>query len=136
MRYDRQKGILLFVILGIFIGAVSMGTTHEAKISPTQTTHAWSKADSKAYARAQLHKEVTRQMKCLNVMWTKESRWNPRAQSKIKVMGRYAGGIPQVLGLSPTSKPTHQIDRGLDYIYHRYTTPCKAWEWWKRHGWY
>lgn len=134
MKYDQR--LLLFIVIGIFIGAVSMGTTNDAHHKPAQITHVWSKADSKAYASAQLAKEATRQMKCLNHIWSKESGWNPRAKSTIKVMGRYAGGIPQILGLSPTSKPTKQIDRGLDYIYHRYVTPCRAWAWWERHGWY
>jgi hypothetical protein len=75
-------------------------------------------------------------MSCLSKLWGKESAWNPEAYNKIKVMGRNAGGIPQLLGLDPSTPPTQQIDRGLEYIYHRYETPCLAWAHFKKKGWH
>jgi len=87
--------------------------------------------DSKAYARDQLVKWTNRQWSCLAKLWGKESAWNPRAYNKQKVMGRNAGGIPQLLGLDPKTPPTRQIERGLAYIYHRYDTPCNAWKFFK-----
>lgn len=98
---------------------------------------AWSKADSKAYAKSRLvvwAEEI--EWRCLTRLWGKESAWNPEAYNKIKVRGKNAGGIPQLLGLSPDSHPIYQIDKGLEYIYHRYKTPCQAWKFWKKKGWY
>jgi hypothetical protein len=88
-----------------------------------------------------------KQFSCLEQLWTKESNWRHKAQSKvpIKVDGEivYAGGIPQILGLDPATSPKEQIVRGLDYIVHRYDNPCNAWAFWLRQaggnqigGWY
>jgi len=82
-----------------------------------------------------------KQFVCLSQLWGKESGWNPRAYNRTKVGGKNAGGIPQILGLSPKLHYTIQIDRGLKYITHRYDTPCKAWAFWlakdkKGTGWY
>lgn len=81
------------------------------------------------------------QFTCLVHLWTKESNWNPKSQNKIRVSGLRAGGIPQILGLSPKLHPNKQIDRGLKYIKHRYGSPCQAWKFWLRQsmkgvGWY
>jgi hypothetical protein len=73
---------------------------------------------------------------CLAQLWGKESAWNPRAFNPIKVNGLNAGGIPQILGLDPAMPHTKQIDRGIKYIKHRYSTPCHAWAFWQRKGWY
>jgi hypothetical protein len=83
----------------------------------------------------------SKQFACLEQLWTKESNWRPKAQNKIKINGKQAGGIPQILGLSPDLPAHLQINRGLDYIEHRYGSPCEAWAFWlKQHkkgvGWY
>jgi len=94
----------------------------------------WSKEDSKAYARDKLSEWQDDQWSCLNRLWGKESAWNPEAFNPIRVMGKNAGGIPQLLGLDPDTPAPRQIERGLDYIYYRYGTPCDAWQHWKRNG--
>jgi hypothetical protein len=94
----------------------------------------WNVIDSKAYARDKLNEWKDNQVSCLNRLWGKESAWNPSAFNTTKVMGKHAGGIPQLLGLDPDTPAPQQIDRGLDYIYYRYTTPCEAWSHWKRNG--
>jgi len=81
--------------------------------------------DSKAYARDQLVDWTQRQWSCLAKLWNKQ-----------KVMGKNAGGIPQLLGLDPKTPAPKQIDRGLAYIYHRYHTPCRAWKFFKQHNHY
>ena len=96
----------------------------------------WTKVDSKAYAKDRLHAWENKQWKCLDRLWTKESQWNSKAYNTVKVMGRNAGGIPQILGMSPHTKPTDQIDRGLNYIIYRYGTPCKALYFHERNWWY
>jgi hypothetical protein len=92
----------------------------------------WKVEDSKAYARDKLSVWKEQEWVCLNNLWTKESNWRADAYNKIKVMGKNAGGIPQLLGLDPDTPAPLQIDRGLDYIYHRYGTPCKAWAFFKK----
>lgn len=104
--------------------------------SPNKVQGTWTKEDSKAYAYDRLNAWRDKQMSCLSKLWGKESAWNPEAYNKIKVMGRNAGGIPQLLGLDPSTPPTQQIDRGLEYIYHRYKTPCLAWAHFKKKGWH
>jgi hypothetical protein len=94
----------------------------------------WNVVDSKAYARDKLNEWKDNQVSCLNRLWGKESAWNPSAFNTIRVMGKHAGGIPQLLGLDPDTPAPQQIDRGLDYIYYRYGTPCEAWAHWKRNG--
>lgn len=101
-----------------------------------QTQDTWTVEDSKGYAYDRLSAWRDKQMSCLSKLWGKESAWQPDAYNKIKVMGKNAGGIPQLLGLDPATPPTKQIDRGLEYIYHRYQTPCRAWAHFKRKGWH
>lgn len=100
------------------------------------TQDTWTVEDSKGYAYDRLSVWRDKQMSCLSKLWGKESAWNPEAYNKIKVMGRNAGGIPQLLGLDPATPPTQQIDRGLEYIFHRYETPCEAWKFFKKNNWH
>lgn len=123
---------LLLVVTGFFLFA-------PASNAPTQNqgTHGeWTKADSKAYARDQLSEWQEEQWSCLTRLWGKESAWNPDAYNTIKVMGKNAGGIPQLLGLDPATPPTRQIERGLAYIYYRYDTPCNAWAFFKTNNYH
>jgi len=96
----------------------------------------WSLNDSKVYAVGRLSVWIEEEWACLEKLWTKESNWNPRSYNKIKVDGKNAGGIPQILGLDPRSHPTYQIEQGLKYIHYRYDTPCEAWRFWRKHKWY
>ncbi len=101
---------------------------------PTQRV--WTTDDSKGYAFDRLSVWRDKQMACLSKLWGKESAWNPEAYNKIKVMGKNAGGIPQLLGLDPNTPATKQIDRGLEYIFHRYHTPCRAWKFFKENNYH
>ncbi len=62
-----------------------------------------------------------KEYRCLELLWHKESRWNPRADNPKSS----AYGIPQILKYKEKD-PYKQIDRGLKYIEHRHSTPCKA----------
>lgn len=126
----RKRLVLLLVI---FITIFTLVPLNDSNL---ETEREWTVEDSKAYAKDALYQWQLNQWKCLDLLWTKESNWRPEAYNKTKVMGRNAGGIPQILGLSPESAPTDQIDRGLDYIVHRYSTPCLAWKHWQKRGWY
>jgi len=100
------------------------------------TSSAWTKADSKAYARDKLQEWQNKEWVCLSNLWGKESSWNAHAYNSVVVMGKHAGGIPQLLGLDPNLPATLQRDRGLSYIYYRYGTPCRAWSFFKHNNWH
>jgi hypothetical protein len=129
-----QKKILLAVVV---VGLVVYAIGHRA--SPTEkqiTERTWVVEDSKAYAQDVILAWANNQYECLDKLWTQESNWRAEAFNKVKVMGKNAGGIPQILGLDPTTPATLQIDRGFAYIMHRYGTPCMAWKFHERKGWY
>lgn len=121
---------LLLVVVVLFLYDTP---TSEPQLKETVQT-SWSKVDSKAYARDKLSAWQDKQWSCLNSLWAKESAWNPKAFNSVRVMGKHAGGIPQLLGLDPDTPAPQQIERGLNYIYYRYGTPCDAWSHWKRNG--
>ena len=123
--------LILVVVVGIVIQSASRPK------NPTQISkRVWEVADSKAYARDVVLSWADNQYHCLQKLWTKESNWRPDSYNKIKVMGKNAGGIPQILGLDPKTPAPLQIDRGMKYIIHRYGTPCMAWKFHQRKGWY
>ena len=123
---------LLLVVVALFLYDTP---TSEPQLKETVQT-SWSKVDSKAYARDKLSAWQDKQWSCLNSLWAKESAWNPKAFNSVRVMGKHAGGIPQLLGLDPDTPAPRQIERGLDYIYYRYGTPCEAWIFFKKNGWH
>ena len=59
--------------------------------------------------------------KCLDLLWTRESNWNPLSKNKKSS----AFGIPQLLKMT-TKDPYKQIDLGLKYIKDRHSTACLA----------
>ncbi len=129
-----QKKILIAVVV---IGLVVYAIGHRA--SPTEkqiTERTWAVEDSKAYAQDVILAWANNQYECLDKLWTQESNWRSEAYNKIKVMGKNAGGIPQILGLDPKTPAPLQIDRGFAYIMHRYGTPCMAWKFHEQKGWY
>lgn len=126
--------IFLLLIVGALL---KFGQPIEEPTTPKETVEiqqTWTVTDSKAYAQDKLKEWQQKQWSCLNRLWGKESAWNPNAYNSIRVMGKNAGGIPQLLGLDPDTPAPRQIERGLDYIYYRYGTPCEAWYHWKRNG--
>jgi len=72
------------------------------------------------------------QFLCVKELWIKESNWRWAADNKIST----AYGIPQILGLSPDLTPEEQIQRGYDYVEHRYGTACNAWKHWQENFYY
>jgi hypothetical protein len=80
------------------------------------------------------------QFGCLDLLWTRESNWNPLAHNS----SSGAHGIPQSLpgskmasaGPDWYSNPVTQITWGLGYIQDRYGSPCSAWGHSQGYGWY
>jgi hypothetical protein len=129
------KKVIAFVVIVIllFMFNRSANRTDEAAQIPARE---WVVEDSKAYARDVMLAWADNQYECLDKLWTQESNWRSEAYNKIKVMGKNAGGIPQILGLDPKTPAPLQIDRGFAYIMHRYGTPCMAWKFHEKKGWY
>jgi len=122
-------------IIAIAVVAVLLVLCHQSKTAePVQRE--WTVSDSKSYAKKQLLAWEKHQYACLDILWTRESNWQANAYNHQKVMGRNAYGIPQILGLKRGTHPTVQIDKGLEYIIYRYGTPCMAWKFHQRKGWY
>ena len=79
----------------------------------------------------------TKQWRCLNTLWQRESGWKVTAGNKSS--GAY--GIPQALpgkkmGKGWKTSATTQITWGLKYIDKRYDTPCAALKHQKKKHWY
>jgi hypothetical protein len=128
----KKLVVLLVVVVAFTLFTRSVDRT-EAK--PLQVRE-WVIEDSKAYAQDVILAWSSNQYKCLDKLWTRESNWRAEAYNKVKVMGKNAGGIPQILGLDPKTPAPLQIDRGFAYIMHRYGTPCMAWKFHQQKGWY
>ena len=126
----KKMILLLIVLITVFF------FTRSASRPEPEPVREWKIADSKAYAQDVVLAWSNNQYECLDKLWTQESNWRSEAYNKIKVMGKNAGGIPQILGLDPKTPAPVQIDRGLSYIYNRYHTPCKAWEFFTKKGYY
>lgn len=126
------------VAVAVFVTAIAVSIQQDKVVEKESVAevHVWTKEDSKSYAKDSVNKWAHKQFLCLGKLWGKESAWKHDAFNPQKVMGKNAGGIPQLLGMSPTTPPTIQIDRGLDYIMYRYTTPCEAWKFHKKNRWY
>jgi len=130
-----KRGLLVattiqLIIIGVLLALLISPTPESKPVEHKQ--HAWTKADSLAYANDRLVVWTDKQMVCLSRLWGKESAWNPKAKNKHSS----AFGIPQILKLDHSLSPAQQIDRGLAYIYYRYDTPCNAWKHWQKKKWY
>jgi hypothetical protein len=127
----KIAGLIVLLLVVYFVGSSNQPT-----ISKPIAKRVWVTADSKAYAQDVVLNWAQNQYQCLDKLWVKESNWRPEAYNKVKVMGKNAGGIPQVLGLNPDIPAPLQVDRGFAYIMHRYGTPCMAWKFHQKKGWY
>jgi hypothetical protein len=115
------RGLSLVLLAGLFV----FGNTTNANAVSTQRD----KENYKLYAHIKLLN--AKEYRCLELLWTRESRWDPRADNPKSS----AFGIPQLLKMKELD-PFKQIDLGLKYIAHKHRTPCKAWQFHKLRGWY
>ena len=78
-----------------------------------------------------------RQWRCLDMLWTKESHFNPKAHNKKTGAYGIAQFLPKTWGSRKrTSNVKTQVEYGLKYIDKRYGSPCAAWNHHRKHGWY
>jgi hypothetical protein len=95
----------------------------------------WSKKLSKAYAKLLVIDQYgwnLSEYRALLKLWGKESAWNHWADNPEST----AYGIAQVLNTKPGTPAPLQIERGLEYIQHRYERPSIAWAHWRANNWY
>ena len=108
-RIARRRSLVLLAALFVF-----SNTTNAIAVSTNRD-----KENYKLYAHIKLLN--AKQYRCLEILWNKESRWDPRADNPKSS----AYGIPQLLKMKELD-PFKQIDLGLKYISKRHSTPCKA----------
>ena len=116
------KRIARGVLLGLGLSLCFMANAGSSDITNIKMT-------PKQYAYYSLND--IKQYKCLAFLYGKESAWNPNARNGSHV------GIPQ--GRSKwllTATPIQQVEWGLRYIKHRYSTPCNAKDHWLKHNWH
>lgn len=83
----------------------------------------------KLYAHTQIID--AKQYRCIELLYTKESNWNPAARN-----GSHYG-IPQLRNIKVKSlDPYSQIDWGIRYLKDRYGNPCKALAFFKANGYH
>lgn len=96
----------------------------------------WTAYMSKTYARGYMATEYPSwgraEWRALAKLWGKESAWQHDAANP----NSSAYGIAQVLKTRPGTPAPLQIEKGLEYIAHRYERPSAAWSHWRKHGWY
>lgn len=94
-------------------------------------------ASAKALVRARLS---TSQYNCLDNLIRRESGWNHRAANPSSgaygLMQALPGSKMSSAGTDWRTNPLTQIKWGLSYIKSRYGTPCGAWNFWTKNGWY
>ena len=112
-----------FLVVSGLLCVIGITSAYSAK-AVNNTTEMY-----KLYAHTKLLN--SKEFHCVDLLWTKESQWNPQSKNKQST----AYGIPQLLKMKERD-PFKQIDLGLRYINHRYVTPCKAWEFFKLKGFY
>jgi len=118
-RIARRRGLVLVAGLLLFTNMPQAKAVSTARDINNYKLYAHIKLlDAKEY-------------RCLELLWDKESRWNPRADNPKST----AYGIPQLLKLKERD-PYKQIDLGLKYIEARHSNPCKALDFHKRTGHY
>lgn len=118
-RRARRRSTVLLAGLLLFTNMPTANAVSTARDINTYKLYAHIKLlDAKEY-------------RCLELLWNRESRWNPRADNPKST----AYGIPQLLRLKERD-PFKQIDKGLKYIEHRYKGVCKAWLHHKKAGHY
>ena len=118
-RIARSRSLVLVAGLLLFTNMPTAKAVSTARDINTYKLYAHIKLlDAKEY-------------RCLELLWNRESLWNPRADNPKSS----AYGIPQLLKLKDKD-PYTQIDKGLAYIKHRHLTPCKAWDYHIKTGHY
>jgi hypothetical protein len=118
---SSQRGMTLLLGLCLGIGSVAI---------QMQPVHAATQAD---YFKLYAHSRILdwNQYHCFVKIITKESQWDPRA-----VNGSHYGLGQMRSQWYRNLDPYRQIDQTIKYITIRYQSPCKAWAFHQRKGYF
>jgi hypothetical protein len=118
------RGVACGVLVAIGIALCNMPDAGSSNMSNIKMT-------PKQYAYHSLNN--LKEYKCLTILYGKESAWNYRAYNA----SSGTVGIPQGKSVYLlTATPIEQVEWGLRYIKHRYSTPCRALNHWSKYGWH
>ena len=118
---SSQRGVTLLAGLCLWIGSVAI------QMQPVQAA---TLADHyKLYAHSRIID--WNQYHCFVKIIHKESRWNPNAKN-----GSHYGLGQMRSQWYRNLDPYRQIDQTIKYITNRYNTPCKAWAFHERKGYF
>jgi hypothetical protein len=143
MQHKRYAAIMSTFLLAIasLIGIPLKSTVKQLHdvVDPTceqPSPNYWTPYMSKTYARGYMAIEYPTwgraEWRALLKLWGKESAWDHNADNPNST----AYGVAQVLKTKPGTPAPLQIEKGLEYISHRYGKPSIAWSHWRKHGWY
>ena len=118
-RVARRRSTVLLAALLLFSNMPASQAINTARDKETY----------KLYAHIKLLN--AKQYRCLEVLWMRESKWDPKADNP----NSSAYGIPQLLNMKEID-PFKQIDLGLKYVVHRHRTPCRALDYHTKRGHY
>ena len=121
-------GVGAWLIKTIPLKPIFLETTEVVPCSPE--VRAKSIAKEKVYKT--FSKNAKAEWQALAKLWGKESGWNYQANNPYSS----AYGLAQVLNTPEGSTIQYQVNKGLEYIVHRYDKPTNAWAFWKKNGWY
>ena len=118
------RGVACGVLVAIGIALCNMPDAGSSNMSNIKMT-------PKQYAYHSLSN--LKEYKCLTILYGKESAWNYKAYNA----SSGTVGIPQGKSVYLlTATPIEQVEWGLRYIKHRYSTPCRALDHWSKYGWH
>ena len=96
--------------------------------------------DTVAGARTYVKVRVgIKQYNCINYIWTRESKWNPKAGVPSGAYGipqAFPGSKMAAFGSNWLTSPLTQVKWGLWYVDDRYGSACLAYSFFLVHGWY
>ena len=119
--YSSLMSLKVWALLCLVLGSLSL------QVQPVQAA---TLADQyKLYAHSRIID--WNQYHCFVKIIHKESRWNPNAKN-----GSHYGLGQMQSKWYRNLDPYRQIDQTIKYITNRYQTPCKAWTFHERKGWY
>lgn len=116
----------------------SPSPTHRA--TPRPKPRATPLPDTVAGARQYVKNAVgLRQYNCIDYVWTRESKWNPRAGTPSGAYGipqAFPGSKMAAFGSNWLTSPLTQVKWGLWYVKSRYGSACGAYSFFLANGWY
>jgi len=119
--YSSLMSLKVWAVLCLVVGSLSL------QMQPVQAA---TQADQyKLYAHSRILD--WKQYQCFVKIITKESRWNPHARN-----GSHFGLGQMRSQWYRNLDPYRQIDQTIKYITDRYQSPCMAWAFHERKGWY